>query len=736
MVATDVALEQAKVVSLDTGLDPITFQILRHRLIAINEEAATTMKLVSGSTVATEANDLNTAVMNASGDVVAVARYSLAKATTLSLVVKDVLKNYQDNPGINDGDAFLTNDVYLGVQHQNDVALIMPFFVDGELVAWTGAELHQLDVGGPVAGSVQIGAKDIYGEAPLIPPIKIVENFTIRKDIERNYLRMSRVPDSLALDLRAKFSACNVACERMSKLVERYGLRVVKLAMEGSLDYAEQKFRILLSSLPNGTWRHVTYLDYDGDIYPIRIAMTKRDDQLTFDFTGSAKQAPAIINCTRQSLVAVSLGYLCIALGWEIPWSPSALERLLKYITVPGTIVDCQWPAGCCKSTTSVSWSVGKATGLLIGRMLACSDDTRAKAMASWLGSMTAEELFGINNDGEVFGGIVIDSMAGAAGARTFEDGIDTGGYLGSMGMAIANVESYELEHPILYLYRRQEIDGGGAGTYRGGTNIRKAYTPYGVDEISSFVVHCVGVEMPLSPGMYGGYPAGTNQLTIKRATNVHELFESGALPSNASELDGDLEILQGISKNRLKYGDVFESSTMGAGGYGDPIDRDPQRVLQDLISGLTSDVVAEEMYGVVIKNYEIDDVATAKLRDRIRSRRIAEATHSRSLPDTPKNLIPEMKIGPYLILMNNGDEKFITCSCGQVLSPAKENYKEWVAEARRPLSTGGPRCDPFHKGHDRFEMREYYCPGCATLLEVDMVEKSEPVVWDLDIAQ
>ena len=735
MVANEVSTQQAIGKNLDTGLDPITFQILRHRLIAINEEAATTMKLVSGSTVATEANDMNTAVMNAQGDVIAVARYSLAKATTMSLVVRDIIKNYQINPGINEGDAFLTNDVYLGIQHQNDVALVMPFFVDDELVAWTGAEVHQLDVGGPVAGSVQIGAKDIYGEAPLIPPIKIVENHEIRKDIERNYLRMSRVPDSVALDLRAKFSACNVACERLSKLVERYGLTKLKLAMEGSLDYAEKKFRALLLGLPDGTWRHVTYLDFDGDIYPIRIAMTKECDELIFDFSGTAKQAPAIINCTRQSLIAVSLGYVCISLGWDIPWSPSALERLVSYETEPGTIVDCQWPAGCCKSTTSVSWSVGKATGLLLGRMLACSDDTRCKAMASWIGSMTVEELFGTDKDGDVFGGIVIDTMSGAAGARTFKDGIDTGGYLGSMGMAIANVESYEVEHPILYLYRRQEIDGGGAGTFRGGTSIRKAYTPHGIDEISSFVVHCMGVEMPLSPGMYGGYPAGTNQLIIKRGTNVHALLNNGTVPSSAEELNGETEIQQGISKNHLKYGDVFIGGTMGAGGYGDPIDRDPNLVHRDLVSGLTSDMVAKDIYGVVINNDQVDCEATAKLRDEIRKRRLLEAKEGRHSPVSGDGSDVTMQIGPHLRLLSCDNKKYLGCSCGRVLSPAQENYKEWVAEARRPLSAAGPQCDPFKLGHEQFELREYYCPGCASLLEVDMVEKTEPLVWDLELA-
>lgn len=735
MTETDVAVDLKPAIKLDTGLDPITFQILKNRLIAINEEAATTMKLVSGSTVATEANDMNTAILNAEGDVVAVARYSLAKATTMSVVVKDILENYKENPGINEGDAFICNDVYLGVQHQNDVALVMPFFVDGELVAWTGAEVHELDVGGPVAGSVQIGAKDIYGEAPLVPPTKIVENHVIKKDVERHYVRMSRLPGAVSLDLRAKLSACSVAAQRMTKLVERYGLGDVKKAMEGSLDYAEQKFRALLSGLPDGTWRHVTYLDYDGDVYPIKIAMTKQDDRLIFDFTGSAKQAPAIINCTRHSLIAVSLGYVCISLGWDIPWSPSALGRIVEYVTEPGTIVDCQWPAGCCKSTTSVSWSVGKATGLLLGRMLACSDDTRAKAMSSWIGSMTVEELFGHNKDGSNFGGIVIDTMSGAAGARTFKDGMDTGGYLGSMGMAVANVESYEVEHPILYLYRRQETDGGGAGTFRGGASMRKAYTPHGVEEISSFVVHCMGVEMPLSPGMYGGYPAGTNQLVIKRDTNVQDLLKGGTVPKSASELTGSDEVQQGISRNNLRYGDVFEGGTMGGGGYGDPLDRDPQLVARDSRYGLCSDSVAKSMYGVVLVEGEVDPEQTSKLREEIRRARLDCVSQARPAPTTSGELTEILKAGQHLRLVSDGKDKYVSCSCSRVLAPANENYKEWVVEARKPLSAAGPNCDPFEKGADTFELREYYCPGCASLLEVDMVEKTEPVVWDLELA-
>lgn len=717
-----------------TKLDPISFEILRHRLWAINEEAATTIKLVSGSSVATEANDMNTSLMNAKAEVFVVGRYSLAKATTLSVVVEDILEHYQTNPGIRPGDGFICNDPYLGVQHQNDVAFVMPFFYEGDLVGWAGAELHQVDVGGPVPGQIQVGAKDIYGEAPLIPPIKIVERDELRQDLEREYLRRSRTPDLLALDLRAKWAACNVARERLTQLAAEYGVDTVKQVMEDMLAYAEAKFRARLKELPDGIWRHVTYLDFSGEIYPIRLAMTKRGDRLIFDFHGTARQAPATINCAYKALVAVLRGYLCIATCWDIPWSPSAIGRAVDVITEPGTIVDCTWPAGVSKSTTSVSWSVGKTVGFLVGKMLACSDKWRDKAMASWQGAMPLEEIYGIDRRGRKFGGTLLDAMAGGGGARTFRDGIDTGGYLGSMGMSIANVESYELEYPILYLYRRQQPDVGGPGKFRGGTGLSKAYIVNGVDEIPEQVMHCVGVEMPLSPGMYGGYPSGTNQLLIKRRTNVFELLSRSRIPDSPAELSGEQEVHRAISRSYLRQGDVYCSVAMGGGGYGDPIARDPRLVAQDVAYGLVSSRAAHEIYGVVLSEGSVDEAATAQARETIRARRLAEATPGKPLRDPSGEPVRLLSIGDQLRMVELGGRRYMACACGRVLAPATENYKTWVPEAQRPISTAGPECDPFGLGREQFELREYYCPACAALLDVDMLQHAEPVLWDTEV--
>src|SRR5438309_3073054 len=175
--------------TLPTRVDPVTFEILRHRLWSINEEAGHTLERVSGSLIASEVHDMNTSIMNAQGDSLVLAPYMLVHAISMETLAKDVVGNYQDNPGINLDDMFLSNDPYVGAQHQMDVVVLGAIHWEGELIGWVGSTIHQIDLGGPVPGQVQVGAKDIYGEQPLFPPMKIVDGGTLRNDLVRLYLR-------------------------------------------------------------------------------------------------------------------------------------------------------------------------------------------------------------------------------------------------------------------------------------------------------------------------------------------------------------------------------------------------------------------------------------------------------------------------------------------------------------------------------------------------------------------
>jgi N-methylhydantoinase B len=612
-----------------TRLDPVAFEILSSRLAAINDEAAMTMRLVSGSPVANEAYDMNVGLMNAEGECIAIGVYISIHALALTATVKDITREYAEDPGINPGDVFMSNDPYVGACHQMDVTVVAPIFVGDELIAWTGSTVHQIDLGGPVEGQVQIGAQSIWAEQPLFPPLKIVDRGVVRRDSEREYLRRTRLPALTALDLKAMIAGCNVAAERVQSLAERYGRSDVVAAIEDISDVTEARFRARLRELPDGTFKHRGYIEYDT-VYPVVVAMTKQDDALIVDFSETADQAPAVINCTRPACVGATVAAILPYLCFDMPWSPAGLQRAIDVRTREGSVVHAAWPAGVSKATTTGSFMATISTSVCLAKLLAASDAHRRQFMATWMGGLFVEDVFGVDQRGEFFGAAILDAMAGGSGARSFADGLDAGGFLDSPSAIIANVEDYEFTYPFLYLYRRIQADTGGAGRYRGGATVSMSYIAHDVDAIPTKIMHAIGTMQPGSVGIGGGYPSCTNQFVIKRDTNIRELLASGVLPAELEQIDGELELFEdSIVRTSQRRDDVYRVVAMGGGGYGDPLEREPDRVLRDAISGAVSVAHAREPYGVVIDELTmtVDEGQTARVRDQIRAARRATAT-------------------------------------------------------------------------------------------------------------
>ncbi|HWQ24647.1 MAG TPA: hydantoinase B/oxoprolinase family protein [Gaiellaceae bacterium] len=716
-------------------LDPATFEILRHRLWYLNDEGALTISRTSGSPVATEVFDMNAGLMTAAGDLVYIDNFICAQATTLSAHVKHLLAEYAENPGFGPEDVFLCNDPYVSVCHQNCVQAVAPIFHDGELVAWAGASLHVIDVGGPTAGQVQVDAADIFGEQPLIGPIKIVEDGTVRKDVEATYLRNSRLPDLLALDLRAKIAAVQAIRRRLLETFEEFGAETVLAAMEDVIDYTERRLRARLSELPDGTWRHRGYIEFGDRIYDCHVTMTKEGDHLTFDFTETAEQAPAVINCAVHGLVGGVLAAVMVYLCWEIPWSPAGVARVLTIESRPGTVVHARHPAGVSKSTTTAIWEVRNLASITLGKLLAASERHRDRAMAGWQGVKALEELFGFDREGRRFGGPLLDGMAGGGGALCHRDGIDTGGHTSSLRATIADVESYELRYPILYLFRRQTEDSGGPGMYRGGAGISMMYVAHGVDEIPTKILHTFGVEQPESPGLCGGYPSTTNQFALLRGSNVRERLAAGVVPQSLDELEGELEVCGAYAVTSMAAGDVYFTMSMGGGGYGDPLRRDPALVASDVERSLVSREWARRMYGVVLAEggYEVDEAATAACRrELLAERRAASGAESRAEPADPWDPSAEgVRLSELLFYDLSGEEPRVRCACGYVLGPAGVPYKSLAASARYPVQRIGPHVNPHRIGGARFELREFYCPSCFGLLETEIARPADPVLDD-----
>jgi N-methylhydantoinase B len=612
-----------------TLLDPITFEILSSRLSAINDEAATTMRLVSGSPVANEAYDMNVGLMDANGDCFAIGMYITIHALSLSSTVRWIKQEYGGGPGIEPGDIFMSNDPYVGACHQMDVVVVAPIFADGDLIGWTGSTVHQIDLGGPVEGQVQVGATSVWGEQPLFPPVKIVEAGELREDVERGYLRRTRLPNLVGLDLKAMIAGCNVAAERVQELVGRYGRPMVLAAIEGINAATAARFRARLRELPNGTWSHRGYIEYDA-IYPVIVSMTKRDDRLIFDFSQTADQAPAVVNCTRPACVGATIAAVLPYLCYDMPWSPAGLQSAVEVITREGSVVHAAWPAGVSKATTTGSFMATISSSVCLAKMLAASEPHREQFMATWMGGLYVEDVFGVDQRGDFFGATILDAMAGGSGARARADGLDAGGFLDSPSSIIANVEDYEYSYPVLYLYRRIQPDTGGAGRFRGGNTLSMMYVCHDVDVIPTKIMHAIGTLQPGSAGIAGGYPSCTNQFVIKRNTNVRQMLGRGYVPSELDEIDGDLEVYpDSIVKTSQSAADVYRCIAMGGGGYLDPLDRDPARVFADVVSGVVTPAHAAERYGVIVTDgaERVDEAATEARRREIRAERRATSS-------------------------------------------------------------------------------------------------------------
>jgi N-methylhydantoinase B len=595
------------------------FEIIKNRLFAINEEAAETIRFVSASPVANQVYDFNTGLMTAAGEVFAIGRYIGIHAPALRHVVKNILTEYSENPGIAANDMFICNNPYEGAVHQSDVVLVAPIFWENELVAWCGSVIHQVDVGGPTPGQVSVGAQSIYEEAIPMPAVKIIEASKLRKDIEKDYLIRSRASNLVALDLKAKIAANNRMKERIAELIRTYGVATFLQAVQEVIDYTEKKLREKLLKIPDGTWRHRAYLDYGESIYTGMLTMTKERDELTFDYRGSSTQAPAVINSTYPGLEAYTVSLVLTYLSFhDVPRCPAGVLKATKIISQEGTFLHAKWPAGISKQTTASGWIVRTLCSTCLAKMLDATEEFKDRVVAPSSGTLCVEEL-----SGPGFHGPVLDSLAGGTGARSYKDGIDSGGIPDLASCSIVDVEAAESFFPILYLYRRQEKDSGGAGKYRGGTTISFMYMPHAVESIPRKIVHGFGI-VPQDVGISGGYPAPNYHTRIKRRTNIKEVIKTGAI-DRLDQLSGETEDLLSISQTAQGATDVFEAIfSSGGGGYGDPLDRDPALVLDDVRRGLVSVECARKLYGVIIDGaiFEVDDRKTAEMRESTRKQR------------------------------------------------------------------------------------------------------------------
>lgn len=722
----------------DLAIDPVTFEIVRHKLEAINEEQAIALKAVSASPIVTEASDFNNGLYTPEGEIVSMGPQVVFHSGAMPVVLRHVIAECGEKPGIHEGDMFVSNDPYKGAVHHPDLSLVAPIHYGGELVAWAGAASHQVDVGGMSVGSISVKAKEKYQEGLMLPPVKLVERGVMREDVWRLILNMTRQSQMVGLDLKGFVASNVIARRRLLELIDEYGIDTVKLVMRELIRYSERRFRERLLELPNGEFRSQGFLDHDGHenrVYKTDIRLIKQNDVLRFDFSGSSPQAPGFINCTEPALLGAVFGGLAPLLVHDIPWNHGILNAI-EIVAPEGLVCNARPPAPTGSGTIGEGWMIVNTVVHVVSKLVALSDRYRRNSQAVTNGTFDALIIGDRNQHGEPYGTQLMDAQLGGGGASAVADGIDQSGGFVTPRPNIPNVESNEMHGPMLYLYRAFFPDSGGDGEFRGGRAGGLAFTPYGVDGIRCALT-TQGVESPVSPGLAGGYPGVCNRHTVIRGTRVMELLHEGALPLELDSVSAplDLERLGGeaqslpakVDEFALVPGDVLQYTWQGGGGYGDPLKRDPARVLRDVEFRALGPAKAKRAYGVVIRDGVVDEEATAARRNELRRARLARArAPALGAPRRPGERV--LRLGSSLYLARADDGLQFQCECGHAFCAADDNWKEYAPAA----SLGEGEWPDGVMVHADLELVEYLCPSCGVLHAVEVKERGAPPIQDV----
>lgn len=618
-------------------VEPLTYEVVRYRLATLTHEAGDAIKRMSGSVIVTDCNDFDFSIMNELGEQVQVGLFNTQLVATMDMAVQWTLLNRAENPGIGAGDMFLCNDPWIGGGlHQNDVSVFAPFFVGDELFGWTCAVAHQADLGGIAPGSRSVHARDVFAESLPTPPVKIVEAGRVRADVEDVYLRRSRVPDLVALDLRAKIGANKIAQEGLDRLVARYGAPVVREVMRRMIDDAESRLRHKLRAIPDGSVSSMTYQDSaregDDGVYRIALTLTKTADRLTFDFTGTDPQVEGFINCTHAGLRGGIMPALLTLLCGDIPWAAGGFARCFDVVSEPGTLNDATFPASVGKASVGSAWATHNVVSECIATLIDTSPPLRSHVMSVCMGTWDSAVLSGIDQRGNRYVTSVGDPMAGGMGARTDRDGVDTGG-LAFMPMGrIADAEMNEFNFPILYLWRREEPDSGGPGRQRGGVGGSSCFVLHDApDREASLLTTGGGKAVPQAVGLAGGLPASTQHDVLIRDSDVRRRLAEANLPSAVDEIQGEHQLMPAHLATRLTWDDVYYMHWTGGGGYGDPLTREPQSVADDVAAACVSARAAADVYGTILDVDGAPDLpATQRLRETLRRARAGQPADNR----------------------------------------------------------------------------------------------------------
>lgn len=552
------------------GNSVFTREVIKHALTAIGEEMFVAMQRSSMSPIIYETLDYSTGIVDARARLVAQGCGIPGFIGTLDGAVADVTEKFAADK-IHPGDIFITNDPYGGGgTHLSDVALVMPLFYEGGLVAWTANKAHWTEIGGMDPGSFSVNASEIYQEGLLFPCLKLFERGKINEALVDILRANVRLPDMTMGDLWSGVAALRVGERRFLAVMDKYGMAQTLDAIENLMDQGATIVAEKFKGLPKGVFVAEDVIDDDGfgnGPFRVCVRISISDTLFRADFTGTSAQTPGSVNCTRSALLAAAREVFMGVVEPDAPATEGCFRRL--QVTCPdGTLLTARHPA---------------ATSSYFEAMVAAADVMRKALAPALAGRLTAGQFGSVcsiilsgfrPDDKKPF--ILVQPLAGGWGAGADKDGEPAQFCVGNGETCNIPVEVQEARYGVHINRYALHNNGGGAGRQRGGQGVVLEYRVNADGmELSTFFGR--GKTPPW--GIAGGQDGSCNYAVVVSGNKVSDPVSMA-------------------SRVPLKKGDLVRIYTGGGGGWGDPGERAPELLALDLRDGYITREQAEQEYG------------------------------------------------------------------------------------------------------------------------------------------
>ena len=586
-------------VGLGVESDAIAGQIVANALATVADEMAATIFRTAHSAVVRDAMDFSAALCGPTGETVAQAVTIPLQLGSIPNAMRTLFRRF--GGAFRPGDVYLVNDPFDGASHTPDIFVVKPAFAEDVLLGFGVSVAHHADVGGRVPGTIACDSTDVFQEGLRIPWVRLYDRGQPVESVFQLFRANVRVPREAVGDLNAQVSACTIGERGLQDLAARYGRERLAELMTDLLDHTEQLLRQEIASWPDGTAVFTDYMDSDGiDVVdvPLTVELTIRGDEVIADFSDSAPMVRGALNCTPSFAEASVYHTIMAACRADIPRTAGA-TRPITVITRPGTVTHVVMPGA-----SSMRGITGYRLSDVMNGALAQIIPDRVPAAGEG-GSTLAFFSGRVDDDPFVYSELVV----GTWGGRPIADGNDG---LANPCASMANipVEVAEADWPIRIERYGLVTDSGGAGRFRGGLAVERVWRAL-VPETLLQVRSDRQVHRPY--GLNGGLPGECSSNLIFRH-------------------DGLLERLPPMFGTKLQPGDVFHHRMPGGGGWGDPLERDPEAVARDVRDEKVTRMGARALYAVHLRaDGSVDDAVTVELREARRDERASLENRERA---------------------------------------------------------------------------------------------------------